>query len=131
MKIRKMNEMNTPKYGIIRTDYKPKEKFDKRVYFLWLDDLEALYVDGKLIQTEPSFDPIELLKLAEEYNFTYSDVYIEYAYEENDSEYWDDRLRKAGYLNNSFPENIENFPMYNRWLKKNHPDRYEAKKFKF
>lgn len=123
MRIRKMNEMNTPKYGIIRTDYKPKEKFDKRVYLLLLDDWEGLYVDGKLITQEHHIEGMDLLKFAEKYGFTYSNVYCDYANETENDDYFE--------RNHGFPPDINDLPSYNIWLKKNHPDRYEANKFNF
>ena len=112
MKIKKIDEINSEK----------EKDFDNKVCFLWMDDLNVIYVDGKLIYEDDGVDALYLLKLAEKYNFVYSDLYVEYAYEPEDEEYW---IK----MNNSFPRNIEDLPMYDRWLKKTHPDRYEAKKF--
>lgn len=108
MKIKKVDEMN-------------QDGFNKRVSLLLMDNWEVLYVDGKLITKDYQIEALELLKYAENYNFTYSDVYCDYL-DDDDQEIF--QLR-------NFPENIEDLPMYDIWLKKNHPDRYEAKKFKF
>ena len=56
----------------------------KRVLILAGDDWVVIYIDGKSVEQGHTINPMYLLKLAEENNFTYSDVHYAWADSEDE-----------------------------------------------
>lgn len=61
----------------------------KKVLLLKADDWAALYVDNIVVAQEHRIEPMKLLKLAEEHQFTHSDVADHWASPQDEEECMD------------------------------------------